>query len=193
MGSYGRGLSCFSATSSFTMFFNYVSCVRLAFCSAHYQSSFTSHFTQTGTLRPGQSPSLQLQIFFMLPSFFSVADQLVLLAACSYCLVMWVAWYIAACCTLVKNIKWRGWKTWCHFVLTAFLAVERAVWPVITMLNGDCLSGNFCAFSCDNSLIVACGFALLLQKNLPPCKAKTEIELREYNYKHRNSDFGFNC
>lgn len=38
----------------YNMFFNYVSHVRLTF-SAHYQSSVTSHFTQTGTLWFGQS------------------------------------------------------------------------------------------------------------------------------------------
>lgn len=48
------------------MFFNYVSCACLAFCSVHFQSCFTSHFTQTGTLRLGQShPCNCCTSFFM--------------------------------------------------------------------------------------------------------------------------------
>lgn len=53
---------------SYNMFLNYVSQACLTFCPVHYQSSFTSRLTQTGTLR--QTLSLQLHAFFMSASPF---------------------------------------------------------------------------------------------------------------------------
>lgn len=53
---------------SYNMFLNYVSQGCLTFCPVHYQSSFTSRLTQTGTRR--QTLSLQLHAFFMSASPF---------------------------------------------------------------------------------------------------------------------------
>lgn len=53
---------------SYNMFLNYVSQVCLTFCPVHYQSSFTTRLTQTGTRR--QTLSLQLHAFFISASPF---------------------------------------------------------------------------------------------------------------------------
>lgn len=135
------------------MFFNYVSGLRLAFCSAHYQSSFTSHFTQTGTLRLSQSPSLQLQMFFMSTSYFTQPINRNFVAACRCCLVL-PFFCLMHSSLLHSSIKHevKGMKNTVSVCVNCQhrLTVEQAVWFVITILNGYCVGGNSWPFSSDN-------------------------------------------